>query len=179
MAAETILEKRVEILNNFRKYRILEKEEQKEGTYITVETPKKRKLVLWSIPASGAIGVRYINQLKKTIDSKGVEGGIIISDGRYTQATKSNARKNKIELIPLFSPAFNIFNHVLVPVHQILTREEREELLQKYKVKPYQLPQIRASDPIVKAIGARPGDILRIIRDSATAGEYHSYRYVV
>ncbi|MFB0504748.1 MAG: DNA-directed RNA polymerase subunit H [Candidatus Bathyarchaeia archaeon] len=81
--------------------------------------------------------------------------------------------------MPLFSPAFNIFNHLLVPVHQILTREEREELLQKYKVKPYQLPQIRASDPIVKAIGARPGDILRIIRDSATAGEYHSYRYVV
>jgi len=179
MAAGTILGKRVEILTNFRKYRVLEKEEQKEGIYITVETPKKSKLVLWSIPASGAVGVRYINQLKKTMDSKGLEGGIIISDGRYTQAAKSNAQKNKIELIPLSSPAFNIFNHVLVPVHQILTREEREELLKKYKVQPYQLPQVRASDPIAKAIGARPGDILRIVRDSATAGEYHSYRYVV
>jgi DNA-directed RNA polymerase subunit H (RpoH/RPB5) len=179
MAAETILEKRVEMLVAFRKHKILEKEEQKEGTHLMVETPEKSKLVLWSIPASGAVGVRYIHQLKKTIDNKGLEGGIIISDGRYTQAAKSNARKNKIELIPLSSPAFNIFNHMLVPVHQILTAEEREQVLQKYKVQPYQLPQIKASDPIAKTIGAKPGDILRIVRDSATAGEYHSYRYVV
>jgi len=179
MTTETILEKRVKVLMDFRRYKVLKKEEWKEGIHYIVETPKKKKLILWVIPSSGAIGVRYINQLKKTLDDMNLEGGIIISNGRYTQAARSLARKSNIELIPLISPAFNIFEHVLVPVHQILTPEEKEELLEKYRVKPYQLPRIKASDPVAKAIGAKPGDILRIIRDSPTAGKYISYRYVV
>ncbi|MDI6846415.1 MAG: DNA-directed RNA polymerase subunit RpoH/Rpb5 C-terminal domain-containing protein, partial [Candidatus Saccharicenans sp.] len=32
-------------------------------------------------------------------------------------------------------------------------KEEREKVLTQYKVQPYQLPQIKASDPAVKAIG--------------------------
>ena len=51
--------------------------------------------------------------------------------------------------------------------------------LSEYKVEPYQLPRIRTSDPAVKAIGARAGDIVRIIRKSDTAGKYLAYRYVV
>jgi DNA-directed RNA polymerase subunit H len=41
------------------------------------------------------------------------------------------------------------------------------------------MPQIKATDPAVKAIGAKSGDLLKIIRKSATAGEHISYRYVV
>ncbi|MGC9345340.1 MAG: DNA-directed RNA polymerase subunit H [Candidatus Bathyarchaeales archaeon] len=76
-------------------------------------------------------------------------------------------------------PSFDIFEHELVPKHEILTPKEREELLVQYRIQPYQLPQIKASDPAVKAIGARPGDILRIIRKSSTAGTHIAYRYVV
>lgn len=84
-----------------------------------------------------------------------------------------------IELIPMIFPAFNIFKHTLVPKHEILTSEEKEELLTKFGIQPYQLPRIRASDPGAIAIGAGPGDIVRIIRESPTAGEYTGYRYVV
>ena len=41
------------------------------------------------------------------------------------------------------------------------------------------MPQIKSTDPAVKAIGAKPGDMLKIIRKSATAGEHIAYRYVV
>jgi len=136
-------------------------------------------MVLWAIPTSDAIGVRYISQLKKDMDKMELDEGMVISSGHYTQAAKALARKNRIELIPLTSPAFNIFEHAIVPVHQILTPEEREEVLAKYRVKPYQLPRIKASDPVAKAIGAKPGDIVRIIRNSPTAGKYVSYRYIV
>jgi len=179
MSLDTVLERRVKVLIEFRGYKMLESEQQKEGVRFIVETPEKNKLVVWAIPASDAIGVRYMSQLKKDIDKMGVEEGVIISNGHYTQAAKSLARKDKIELIPLTSPAFNIFEHVLVPVHQILTSEEKELVLEKYRVKPYQLPRIKTSDPVAKAIGAKAGDILKIIRDSPTAGRYISYRYVV
>ena len=66
-----------------------------------------------------------------------------------------------------------------MPRHEILSDEGKEELLARYKVHAYQLPQISSLDPAVKAIGAKPGDILRVIRKSPTAGEHMAYRYVV
>ncbi|RLI08227.1 DNA-directed RNA polymerase subunit H [Candidatus Bathyarchaeota archaeon] len=85
----------------------------------------------------------------------------------------------RIELIPKEFPSFNIFKHEMVPEHRILSPEEARAVLEKYRVKPYQLPWIRASDPAVIAIGARPGDIIEIRRKSETAGEAIFYRYVV
>jgi len=74
---------------------------------------------------------------------------------------------------------FNVLDHVLVPRHILLTREEAEELLKRYHVKPHQLPYIKVSDPAAKAIGAKPGDVVKIVRRSPTAGEAVAYRYVV
>lgn len=71
------------------------------------------------------------------------------------------------------------FEHELVPQHTILSKKEIEELLAKYRIKPYQLPSIRASDPAVLAIEAKPGDVLKIVRRSSTAGEIVVYRHVV
>ena len=73
----------------------------------------------------------------------------------------------------------SILEHFLVPKHRVLSPEEAKAVLEKYRVKPHQLPYILASDPVVKAIGAKPGDIIEIIRDSPTAGKAIYYRYVV
>jgi DNA-directed RNA polymerase subunit H len=74
---------------------------------------------------------------------------------------------------------FSVFEHELVPKHIVLSKEEAEEVLKKYHVKPYQLPYIKKNDPAIKEIGAKPGDIVKIIRKSPTAGEAVAYRYVV
>ncbi|ABN69902.1 DNA-directed RNA polymerase, subunit H [Staphylothermus marinus F1] len=73
----------------------------------------------------------------------------------------------------------NILEHELVPKHEVLSVREAAELLRKLKIKPAQLPWISIDDPVVKAIKAKPGDIIRIIRKSPTAGEAIAYRYVV
>jgi DNA-directed RNA polymerase subunit H len=92
---------------------------------------------------------------------------------------KTGAKKKNVELLPKSFPVFDIFEHALVPRHEILTEKEANQLLTLYKIKPYQMPQIKSTDPAVKAIGAKAGDILRIIRKSSTAGEHIAYRYVV
>jgi len=74
---------------------------------------------------------------------------------------------------------FNIFEHQLVPKHRLLSKEEAEKVLARYRVKPYQLPRLLASDPAAKALGAKPGDIVEIVRSSPTAGRALYYRYVV
>jgi DNA-directed RNA polymerase subunit H len=73
----------------------------------------------------------------------------------------------------------NVFAHELVPQHEVLSKKESEEVLQRYHLKPHQLPYIKLSDPAAAALGAKPGDIVRIERKSATAGECSSYRYVI
>lgn len=74
---------------------------------------------------------------------------------------------------------FTILDHELVPKHILLTKEEKKQLLKQLKIQPEQLPWIRASDPVAKLIGAKPGDIVKIIRKSPTAGETVAYRFVV
>ena len=74
---------------------------------------------------------------------------------------------------------FNVLTHKLVPEHIIIGDEERKELLDKFNIIPIQLPKILKNDPVVKAIEAEEGDILKIVRDSPTAGETLYYRIVV
>ncbi|MEM4577148.1 MAG: DNA-directed RNA polymerase subunit H [Candidatus Nezhaarchaeales archaeon] len=74
---------------------------------------------------------------------------------------------------------FTILDHELVPKHILLTKEEKKQLLEQLKIRPEQLPWIRSSDPVAKLIGAKPGDIVKIIRKSPTAGETVAYRFVV
>ena len=72
-----------------------------------------------------------------------------------------------------------ILEHVLVPKHEIISEEEKNSLLQSLKITEQQLPKILSSDPVVKAINAKPGDVLRITRTSPVAGEVVYYRLVV
>lgn len=177
---ESLEERKAKVLIRLRKYKLVKKEKQKDSISYIVRIPKeKQKALIWCIPEERTVGIAYINRLEKSMKEADVERGIIITSGRYTHAAKVNAKKKDIELLPRIFPAFNIFEHELVPKHEILTPEEREQLLAQYKVQPYQLPQIKASDPAVKIVGAKPGDILRIIRKSSTAGEHSAYRYVV
>jgi len=73
----------------------------------------------------------------------------------------------------------NILEHELVPKHEIVSPEEARKLLKELGIEPWQLPWISLNDPVIRAIGAKPGDIVRIIRKSPTAGVSIAYRYVV
>jgi DNA-directed RNA polymerase subunit H len=73
----------------------------------------------------------------------------------------------------------DISSHVLVPKHTLLTKEEAQEILEKYRIKPYQLPYIKRSDPAIRDAKAEVGDVIKIVRQSSTAGEAIVYRYVI
>lgn len=74
---------------------------------------------------------------------------------------------------------FDIHKHILVPKHVKVSDKEKQELLEKYQVSMYDLPLIKKNDSAIKDIDTKPGDIIKIIRKSATAGEAVFYRCVV
>ena len=73
----------------------------------------------------------------------------------------------------------NISENFLVPKHEIVPAEKAQEILQKYGADAKKLPQILRDDPMVLEINAKKGDLIRIIRDSPTAGRAIYYRIVV
>ena len=73
----------------------------------------------------------------------------------------------------------DIMEHKLVPLHIIISEKEKNELFEKYKITPDQLPKIMNTDPVSLSINAQPGQIVKIIRKSHTAKEAVAYRLVV
>ncbi len=180
ITGQTVEERKAEVLIKLRKYKLIEKEKFEGAFGYIVEIPEdKEKALIWCILDQATVGIVSMNQLYKVMKEKELERAIVVTEGRYTHAVKQGAKKKNVELLPKSFPVFDIFEHALVPLHEILPTKEKQQLLTQFKVQPYQMPQITSTDPAVKAIGAKPGDVLRITRKSATAGEHITYRYVV
>ena len=62
----------------------------------------------------------------------------------------------------------DVLLHKFVPKHVLLTKEESQNLLEKYQIDVNDLPQMFEKDPVAIAIGAKEGDIVKISRDSST-----------
>ncbi len=75
--------------------------------------------------------------------------------------------------------SIDVLIHNLVPRHILMTKTEVQELLDKYQIRIINLPQILDKDPIAVAIGAKEGDVVKIIRKSkTTVTSANYYRYV-
>lgn len=74
---------------------------------------------------------------------------------------------------------FNVLNHEIVPQHSVLSDDDVPALLAKYDIVKEQLPKIKSTDPAVKVVGAKPGQIVQVVRPSPTAGTFTAYRLVV
>lgn len=71
-----------------------------------------------------------------------------------------------------------ILSHRLVPKHEIVSESEAAKVFSTYGINKQCLPKLKADDPVVKAIGAKEGDVVRVSRTDVTADCVH-YRLVV
>ncbi|MDY6766490.1 MAG: DNA-directed RNA polymerase subunit H [Candidatus Nanohaloarchaea archaeon] len=73
----------------------------------------------------------------------------------------------------------DVTEHELVPDHEVMDEDEVEELLDEYEITKDDLPEIHQNDAALKSLETEVGDVVRIERDSPTAGETTYYRVVV
>ena len=109
-----------------------------------------------------------------------------ISDAHHMVALKQyiklkesgEKRKLRVSFFSIDTLVVNPLKHVLVPKHEILPPEQHAELMQSmYITAKSKFPEIKFHvDPIARCIGAVPGDIVKIIRPSPSAGESVIYR---
>lgn len=89
--------------------------------------------------------------------------------------------KDRVQFFHIRQLQFDITTHRMAMPHRILNEEERTAVFNKYSiVKPEdQLPWIDSQDPMIKWIGALPGDVIEVSRHSDVAGSQIYYRYCV
>jgi len=73
---------------------------------------------------------------------------------------------------------FKIDKHILTPKHVKISEREKAQLLEKYHVTSKEMPKILKTDSAIRELDAKPGDMIKIIRKSPTAGESIFYRVV-
>lgn len=69
--------------------------------------------------------------------------------------------------------------HVLIPEHKKVSEKEKKDILYKYGITLNELPAIHKSDPALAGMDVEPGDVIKIERDSSTAGKTVFYRGVI
>mmetsp|Transcript_9302 Transcript_9302/g.25301 ORF Transcript_9302/g.25301 Transcript_9302/m.25301 type:complete len:218 (-) Transcript_9302:716-1369(-) len=116
--------------------------------------------------------------------NKANKGIFILRSGISPNANKAIDELNmggtkRIEKFRESELVVNITEHELVPKHEVLSDDEKKELLMRYRVKESQLPKMLASDAVARYFGLRSGKVVKIIRRSETAGRYVTYRLVV
>jgi DNA-directed RNA polymerase I, II, and III subunit RPABC1 len=93
-----------------------------------------------------------------------------------------NVKENPLlQIFDIRRLQFDITTHRKVPSHRIISSKEVAILEKKFNITNVknQLPWIDSQDAMAKWIGARPDDIIEIIRFSESAGSTPYYRYCV
>ncbi len=71
-----------------------------------------------------------------------------------------------------------VLSHVLMPKHEVLSDEQKAEVLKTFNVRNDQLPKIFSTDLAISHLKSKDGDVIKITRKSPTAGTTAYYRVV-
>lgn len=122
-------------------------------------------VIMLDVPITDAHHVTALKQYMKPREDSSERG-------------EKNRRKLRVSFFSIYMLVNNPLRHVLVPKHEIVPEEKHKELMESmYITSKSKFPEIKFHiDPIARCIGAVPGDIIKITRPSASAGEAIIYR---
>jgi len=135
--------------------------------------------LLWIFKEPKVVGVAVVRELTKDMEEAAAQEGMLVGGSRVTPAAKKLARQSRVELVEGGYASFDLFGHELVPAHVIADEEEVNLVLEHYGIVKSQLPRIHRDDPAAKVLGAKAGQVVRILRESDTAGFVYYYRLIV
>ncbi|OEH77243.1 DNA-directed RNA polymerase II rpb5 [Cyclospora cayetanensis] len=140
------------------------------------------KVIVYFADEIKKTGVKPIRELTERMEERNIHRAILVTQNVLTAFAKDAiaeaAPRHIIEHFMESELLVNITKHELVPKHVPLSPEDKQQLLQRYRVKEVQLPRIQVADPISRYFGLSRGQVVKIIRPSETAGRYVTYRLV-
>lgn len=142
-----------------------------------------QQLIVFFPEENKRVGVKPIRMLAEKMDEKKIQEAIFVVRQPLTSLARTAMQelqsKMTLEVFHENELMVNITQHELVPKHQPMSQEEKDAVLERYKLKAAQLPRIQVHDPVARYFGLKKEQVVRIIRPSETAGKYITYRLVV
>jgi DNA-directed RNA polymerase subunit H (RpoH/RPB5) len=123
--------------------------------------------------------IKKSEDIEKFLDSFEADKKIFVILSGSTKIEKQLLEYNNTEVFNDVDLMVNIVENNLVPKHILLSDEEAKNILIEYKINKENLPRILSGDRIAKYYNIKPGQIVKIIRPSITAGEEILYRVCV
>lgn len=128
---------------------------------------------------SDKLGIQQVKVIQTYLDNYKRDTNIIMYNDTITTFAKSAL--DEIQNIELFSHkelSYNVTHHSFVPKHILVSEEEKQQILTRFKVSVKKMPVIQISDPVCRYYNAKEGQMFKIIRKSNTTGESLYYRIV-
>ena len=141
--------------------------------------------IMVNFPQDEKVGVKPIKELGDQMTQLGATRALMIVRQHVTPFAKQAIavchaqQKITIEVWHEHDLLVDITEHELVPTHEVLDDQEKRTLLKRYRLKPGQLPRIQHKDPVARYFGMEKGQVVKITRNSETAGRYITYRICV
>lgn len=104
---------------------------------------------------------------------------IVVQDITSKTEENINLYATQVEIFKFNKLQSDITEHMLVPLHEVLTKEEGENVLESYRARKRDMPLIRTNEDVAKYYNMKPGEITRIYRPSPLTCESIGYRLVI
>ena len=104
---------------------------------------------------------------------------LIVQDINQKSENIIDSYSTQSEVFKISQLMINIVDHVLVPKHIVLSKEETDKVLEAYRAKKRDMSLIRTTDAVAKYYNMQPGEIVKIIRPSVMTVEAPAYRLVI
>jgi len=120
-------------------------------------------------PSDEKVGVKPIKDYCSRMKDEGVLRSIIVVRGNLTPFAKQAIKEMsthgyRMEYFKDAELLVDITEHKLVPEHVVLTPLQKQELLERYRLKPSQLPRIQATDPVARYYGLKHHQVIHRCR---------------
>lgn len=129
---------------------------------------------------SEKLGVQHVKTVDNYLSEHKKETNILVYKSSITSFARNalDDLHTNIELFCLKELTYNVTHHKLVPKHILLGKEEKIDILNKYRTTETKMPLVPELDPICRYYNAKPGSMFKIIRPSNITGKSVYYRIV-
>jgi len=123
--------------------------------------------------------IRKVDEIEDFLDKNNSSYRFFVISQMANKAQKQLLEYNDVEVFTDEELLENIIENIYVPIHIVLSEEEATKYKDEYRLKNTDIQRIFTTDPIAKYYNIKPGQLVKIIRPSLTAGEEIAFRLCV
>ncbi|XP_074564862.1 DNA-directed RNA polymerase V subunit 5A [Curcuma longa] len=143
-------------------------------------SPPKKLLVIFF--GTEPFKLSTLREMYNAVKQENLTNLILVLQSKMSSKARDGVKeisRIKVETFQITELLVNITKHVLMPKHEFLTTDEKQDLLKKYNVGESQFPRMLETDPVSRYYGLKKGQIVKVTYEGELTGSHVTYRCVM